>query len=87
MHTTVATEGATVVVRNTEPSCATLVQAAPLKPYQPSHRMKQPRQPSARLCPGKALILTTLPLSSRTNLPMRGPSSFAPIRAVKPPTM
>ena len=64
IHTTVATEGATVVVRNTEPSCSIEVQAAPLKPYQPNQRMKQPRQPIAMLCPGMAFTFVTLPALS-----------------------
>ena len=49
MQTTVATEGATVVVRKILPSCGTLVAAAPLKPYQPSHKMKTPSAPSGML--------------------------------------
>ena len=49
IHTTVAIAGATVVVTNTEPSCSTLVHAAPLKPYQPSQRINTPRHPIGRL--------------------------------------
>ena len=86
MQTTVAMEGATVVVRNTEPSCSTLVQAAPLKPYQPSHRMNTPSAPMGRLWPGKALTCKE-PSAFLPNLPRRGPSSLAPTRAEMPPTM
>ena len=49
MQTTVATDGATVVVRKIEPRDSMLFAAAPLKPYQPSHRMNTPRQPSGML--------------------------------------
>jgi len=84
---TVATAGATVVVRKMEPSSSTVCAAAPLKPYQPSHRMNTPSAPNAMECPGKALTLTILPFSSLVNLPMRGPSIFAPINALMPPTM
>ena len=49
MQVTVATEGATVVVRNTDPSVGTSVAAAPLKPYQPSQRIKTPRAAMTRL--------------------------------------
>ena len=87
MHTTVATEGATVVVRKTEPSSGTEVAAAPLKPYQPSHRINTPSAPMGRLCPGNALTLTTLPSLFFTNLPMRGPSIHAPMNAHRPPTI
>ena len=38
-------EGATVVVRKMEASSDGVVAAAPLKPYQPSHRMNTPRAP------------------------------------------
>ena len=47
--TTVATAGATVVVKNTEPSVSTSVAAAPLNPYQPSQRMKTPSAAITRL--------------------------------------
>ena len=87
MQVTVAMAGETVVVRKMEPSCSTLVAAAPLKPYQPNQRMNTPRQPSGMLWPGKALTFTILPLASFSNLPMRGPSSFAPMSAERPPTM
>ena len=87
MVTTVATAGATVVVRKMEPSSSTVWAAAPLKPYQPSHRMNTPSAPSARLWPGKALTLTTLPFSSFLNLPILGPRILAPISALRPPTM
>ena len=49
MQTTVAIDGAIVVVTKMDPSSSTVVAAAPLNPYQPSHRMKTPRQPSGRL--------------------------------------
>ena len=87
MHTTVATEGATVVVRKMEPSSATFTAAAPLNPYQPSHRMNTPSAPMGRLWPGKAFTFTTRPSLPYENLPMRGPSIFAPTRAHTPPTM
>ena len=38
MVVTVAKAGAIVVVTNTEPSCGSVVQAAPLKPYQPNQK-------------------------------------------------
>ena len=87
MQVTVAIAGATVVVRKIEPSCSTEVAAAPLKPYQPSHKMNTPRAPMGRLWPGKALTSVTSPCLSRLNLPMRGPRIFAPIKALMPPTM
>ena len=87
MHTTVAMAGATVLVRKMDPICSTLTAAAPLKPYQPSHRIKTPRQPIGRLCPGKAFTFTIFPLSSFVNFPIRGPRIHAPIRAEIPPTM
>ena len=87
IHTTVAIAGATVVVKNTDPSCSTLVQAAPLNPYQPSQRINTPRQPIGRLCPGNAFTFVIFPSLSFTNLPIRGPNSFAPIKAEIPPTM
>ena len=49
MATTVATDGAIVVVTNIEPISSIEVAAAPLKPYQPSQRMNTPRQPIGRL--------------------------------------
>ena len=87
IHTTVAIAGAIVVVTNIEPSSATDVAAAPLNPYQPSHRMNTPSAPIGRLCPGKALTLTISPFSFLVNLPIRGPRIFAPIIAAVPPTM
>ena len=87
MHTTVATAGATVVVRYTEPRVATSVAAAPLKPYQPSQRINTPRAAITRLWPGKALTFITLPFLSLSNLPILGPNIQAPIRAQIPPTM
>ena len=83
----VATAGATVVVRKMLESSETLVAAAPLKPYQPSQRMKTPSAPRGMEWPGMALTLTTLPFLSRTYLPMRGPRMIAPISAAMPPTM
>ena len=87
IHTTVATAGATVVVRKMEPSCSTDVAAAPLNPYQPSHRINTPSAPSARLCPGNALTFVMFPFLSFVNLPILDPSIFAPIRAELPPTI
>ena len=75
------------MVRKIEPSCGTVVAAAPLKPYQPSQRMNTPSAPSAMLWPGKALTFVTFPSLSLLNLPMRGPKIFAPISAEMPPTM
>ena len=49
MQVTVAMAGETVVVRKMEPSCSTLVAAAPLKPYQPNQRINTPRAPINRL--------------------------------------
>ncbi len=59
MVTTVAMAGAMVVVTKMEPSSSTEVAAAPLKPYQPSHRMKTPSAPIGRLCPGNAFTFVT----------------------------
>ena len=87
MHTTVAMAGATVVVSVMDASCATLVAAAPLKPYQPSHNIKTPRQPRGRLCPGNAFTFVIFPSLSATNFPMRGPKIAAPINAEIPPTI
>ena len=49
IHTTVATAGATVVVRKIEPSVFKSVAAAPLNPYQPSHKMNTPSAPIVKL--------------------------------------
>ena len=49
IQVTVATAGATVVVRNTAPSVGISVAAAPLKPYQPNHRINTPRAATTRL--------------------------------------
>ena len=87
IHITVATAGAIVVVTKTEPSCSTEVHAAPLNPYQPSHRINTPRAPIGRLCPGNACTFVILPLLSFVNLPMRGPRIAAPINALIPPTI
>ena len=86
IQVTVATAGATVVVRKIESSCETLEAAAGLKPYQPNQRIKQPRAPIVRLCPGIAFTLIS-PSLVLTNLPIRGPTILAPIRAQIPPTM
>ena len=43
--THVETAGAIVVVRKIEASEVLSHAAAPLKPYQPNHRIKQPRAP------------------------------------------
>ena len=51
-----------------------------LKPNQPSHRMKTPKPAIGSECPGMALALPSL-----LNLPMRGPSIAAPIKASQPP--
>ena len=85
MQTKVAIAGAMVVVTKIEPSCSTEVAAAPLNPYQPNQRMKQPKAPIVREWPGMALTLM-LPFSSLVNLPIRGPRMDAPIRAHRPPT-
>ena len=87
IHVTVATAGATVVVRKIEPKSSIVVAAAPLNPYQPNHRINTPSAPSGILCPGKAFTFITLPLASFSNLPIRGPRILAPIRAEIPPTM
>ena len=47
--TSVATDGAMVVVTNIEASSSIVVAAAPLKPYQPSQSMNTPRHPMGRL--------------------------------------
>ena len=87
IHTTVATAGAIVVVTKMEASCSRLVAAAPLKPYQPNHRMNTPSAPSGMLCPGKALTLMISPFLSVVNLPIRGPRILAPTSAEIPPTI
>ena len=84
---TVAMAGATVVVTKIEPSCGTVVAAAPLNPYHPSQRIKTPKAPAVMLCPGIALTLTTFPFLSVSNLPIRGPKILAPINAEIPPTI
>ena len=84
---TVAIAGATVVVTKIEPSCATVVAAAPLNPYQPSQRIKTPKAPAVMLCPGIALTLITFPFLPVSNLPIRGPKILAPINAEIPPTI
>src|SRR6056297_3695549 len=52
----------------------------PLKPNQPSQRMKVPSVASGMLAPGIALILT-----SATYFPLRAPSSNTPASAAAPP--
>src|SRR3546814_17456492 len=54
---------------------------APLKPTQPSQRMKVPSVASGRLAPG---IGCTAP--SGPYLPLRGPRISAPVKAAQPPT-
>ena len=54
IHTTVAVAGAIVVVIKMDASCGPVVAAAPLNPYHPNQRMKHPRAPITRLCPGNA---------------------------------
>ena len=83
----VATDGAMVVVRKMDDSSDTEVAAAPLNPYQPSHRMNTPSAPRGMEWPGIALTFVTLPSLSFTYLPMRGPRTAAPISAAMPPTM
>ena len=85
--THVATEGAIVVVRNTEASSDADVAAAPLNPYQPSHRINTPSAPRVIECPGIALTLITFPALSFTYFPIRGPRKIAPTSAAIPPTM
>ena len=87
MVVTVATEGAMVVVRKMAESSEGEVAAAPLKPYHPSHRMNTPSAPRGMEWPGMALTLVTFPVLSVTYLPIRGPSTAAPMRAAMPPTM
>ena len=87
IHTTVAIDGAIVVVTNTDASCSFVVQAAPLNPYHPSQRMNTPSAPITMLWPGNAFTLVTFPFSSFSNLPIRAPTIFAPTRAEIPPTM
>ena len=87
MQTTVAIAGAIVVVTKTEPNCSTLLQAAPLNPYQPSQRINTPSAPIVKLWPGKAFTFVTFPASFLTNFPIRGPRIFAPINAEIPPTI
>jgi hypothetical protein len=53
-----------------------------LKPYQPNHRMTAPIEAMTRSWGGVG------PPPSRANfLPMRGPRTMAPHRAMKPPTV
>ncbi len=53
----------------------------PLKPNQPSHRMKVPSVASGRFAPGIGLTLPSLPY-----LPLRAPRTSAPASAAQPPT-
>src|SRR5262245_39011516 len=55
---------------------------AGLQPNHPKHRMKEPRTPIGMLWPGIGFTEPSL-----LYLPMRGPSTIAPARAVTPPTM
>ena len=55
---TVAIAGAIVVVTKIEPSCGTVVAAAPLNPYHPSHKIKTPKAPAVTLCPVSYTHLT-----------------------------
>lgn len=86
MHTKVATAGARVVLPKIWASWAVSAAAAPLKPYQQNHRMKQPRAPRVREWPGMALT-RRVPSFSLVYLPSRGPSIQAPTRADRPPTI
>ena len=87
IHTTVATAGAIVVDINIEASWSPVAAAAPLNPYHPNQRIKQPRAPITILCPGKAFTFVIFPFSSLVNLPIRAPTIAAPINAVSPPTI
>ena len=87
IHTTVAVAGAIVVVIKIDASCGPVVAAAPLNPYHPNQRIKHPRAPITRLCPGNAWTFVTFPFLSLENLPILAPSIAAPINAVAPPTM
>ena len=82
----VATAGAIVVVTKMDARELPSQAAAPLKPYHPNQRMKQPRAPSVIEWPGIAFTFLTLPALSFTYLPSRGPTIIAPISAVIPPT-
>ena len=53
----------------------------PLKPNQPSHKMKVPRVASGRDEPGSACGLPSGP-----NRPLRAPRIMAPVNAAHPPT-
>ncbi len=53
-----------------------------LKPNQPSQRINTPSAARARLCPGMARLLPSLPY-----FPRRGPRASAPVRARMPPTL
>ena len=53
-----------------------------LNPNHPNARMNVPLTAIGRLCPGNAPIAP-----SRRNLPMRGPTMYAPASAVTPPVM
>ena len=86
MQVTVATAGAIVVLPRMRAISAASPAAAPLKPYQQNHRMKQPSAPRVTECPGIAWE-TVLPALSTVYFPIRGPSRHAPTSAVRPPTM
>lgn len=86
MHITVATAGAMVVLPRICAIWVTSAAAAPLKPYQPNHRMNTPRAPRVREWPGMAFT-RTFPSCSLVYFPMRAPSMAAPIKAVMPPTV
>ncbi len=86
MVVTVATAGAMVVVRKMDARDVLSQAAAPLKPYQPNQRMKQPRAPRVMEWPGMAFTFLTFPSLLLIYLPSLGPTIMAPIRAVTPPT-
>ena len=83
----VATAGAIVVVPRICANCVGSDAAAPLNPYQPSHKINTPNAPSGMLCPGNAFTFVIFPSLSFVNLPIRGPKNFAPISADNPPTI
>ena len=80
--TIVETAGAIVVVAKIDARLVFDVAAAPLNPYQPNQRMKQPKAPRVMLCPR---IGFGFPFSS--NLPILGPNILAPMSAETPPTV
>lgn len=68
-------ENVSYILEGQQTSCVMSVAAAPLNPYQPNHRMKQPSAPSVSECPGIARGVFFPVFGSVIYLPIRGPDS------------